>query len=75
MAILTLEIKDNKFQFFKDLISNFRFVKIKEVEHDEDSDEEVMANIKNGIEEIRLVEKGKMKATPVRDFLKELDKI
>ena len=75
MAILTLEIKDNKFQFFKDLISNFRFVKIKEVEHDEDSDEEVMANIKNGIEEIRLVEKGKMKATPVRDFLKELDEI
>ncbi len=75
MAILTLEIKDNKFQFFKDLISNFRFVKIKEVEHDEDSDEEVMANIKNGIEEIRLVEKGKMKATPVRDFLKELDQI
>lgn len=75
MAILTLEIKDNKFQFFKDLISNFRFVKIKEVEHDEDSDEEVMANIKNGIEEIRLVEQGKMKATPVRDFLKELDEI
>jgi len=75
MAILTLEVKDNKFQFFKDLISNFRFVKIKEVEHDEDSDEEVMANIKNGIEEIRLVEQGKMKATPVRDFLKELDKI
>ena len=75
MAILTLEVKDNKFQFFKDLISNFRFVKIKEVEHDEDSDEEVMANIKNGIEEIRLVEQGKMKATPVRDFLKELDEI
>ena len=75
MAILTLEIKDNKFQFFKDLISNFRFVKIKEVEHDEDSDEEVMANIKNGIEEIRLVEQGKMKATTVRDFLKELDEI
>jgi len=75
MAILTLEIKDNKFQFFKDLISNFRFVKIKEVEHDEDSDEAVLANIKNGIEEIRLVEQGKMKATPVRDFLKELDEI
>jgi hypothetical protein len=50
-------------------------VKIKEVEHDEDSDEAVMANIKNGIEEIRLVEQGKMKATPVRDFLKELDEI
>jgi hypothetical protein len=75
MAILTLEIKDNKFQFFKDLISNFRFVKIKEVEHDEDSDEAVMANIKIGIKEIRLVEQSKMKATPVRDFLKELDEI
>ena len=75
MAIPTLEIKDKKFQFFKDLISNFRFVKIKEVELDEDSDEAVLVNIKNGIEEIRLVELGKMKATPVRGFPKELDEI
>ncbi len=75
MAIPTLEIKDKKFQFFKDLISIFRFLKIKEVKHDEDSDEAVLANIKNGIEEIRLVELGKMKATPVRDFLKQLDEI
>jgi hypothetical protein len=50
-------------------------VKIKEVKHAEDSDEAVLVNIKNGIEEIRLVELGKMKATPVRDFLKQLDEI
>ena len=75
MAILTLEIQDKKFQFFKDLISNFRFVKIKEADVSEDTHEEVIANIKQGIKEMRLIEAGKMKATPFRDFLKELDEV
>jgi hypothetical protein len=73
MAILTLEIQDKKIQFFKDLISNLRFVKIMEVEFAEDTDEEVIANITQGVKELRLIEQGKIKATPFGDFLKELD--
>jgi len=33
----------------------------------------VLANIKQGIKEMRLIEAGKMKATPIDEFLKELD--
>jgi len=72
MAIVTLQINDKKLQFFKDLISNFSFVKIKETELDEDTDEEVIANIKQGIKEMRMIEDGKMESRPAREFLKEL---
>ena len=72
MAIVTLQINDKKLQFFKDLISNFSFVKIKETELDEDTDEEVIANIKQGIKEMRMIEDGKMESRPEREFLKEL---
>ena len=39
----------------------------------EDTDEQVIANIREGVRQMRLVEQGKMKATPIKDFLKELD--
>ncbi|MFN3851248.1 MAG: hypothetical protein ACK4NY_17565 [Spirosomataceae bacterium] len=73
MTTITLEIEDSKLKFFKDLLKNFSFVKIKEEVLDEDSDEDVIANIKQGIKEMRLVEDGKMKSTPFNEFLKELD--
>ena len=41
----------------------------------EDTDERVIANIREGVRQMRLVEQGKMKATPFKDFLKELDEL
>lgn len=73
MTTITLEIEDSKLKFFKDLLKHFSFVKIREEVLDEDSDEEVIANIKQGIKEMRLIEEGKMKSTPFNEFLKELD--
>lgn len=75
MAILTLEIQDKKLAFFKDLIQNFSFVKVKEEEIEEDSDEAVRENIRQGVKEMRLVERGEMKSTPFDLFLKELDEV
>lgn len=73
MATLTLEIQDKKLAFFKDLIQNFSFVKVKEEEtEEEDSDEAVRENIRQGVREMRLVEEGKMKSRPAREFLAEL---
>ena len=72
MATLTLEIQDKKLKFFKDIIKNFSFVKIQETESDEDTDEQVIENIRQGVKEMRLVEQGKMKSRPAREFLKEL---
>jgi uncharacterized protein (UPF0147 family) len=75
MAKLTLEIKDNKLQFFKDLVDNFSFVKITESEYVEDTDEEVRENIRAAAKDLKEVLEGKKKATSLDDFLKELDEL
>jgi hypothetical protein len=72
MATLTLEIQDKKLDFFKDLIENFSFVKVCEEEFDEDSDEEIIENVRQGVKEMRLVEQGKLKSRSARELLEEL---
>ncbi|GAB2602039.1 hypothetical protein [Spirosoma areae] len=72
MATITLEIDDKKLKFFKDLIKHFSFVKVQAPELDEDTDEQVVANIRQGVKEMRLVEQGKLKSRPAREFLTEL---
>ena len=78
MATITVEVQDRKLKFFKELLNQLSFVKIQEntlvgASPDEDTDEQVIANIREGVRQMRLVEQGKMKATPAREFLKELD--
>ena len=75
MTTITLEVQDKKLKFFKDLIKHLSFVKIKEEHLDEDTDEQVIENIRQGIKEMRLVEQGKVKSTPFDEFLKELDEL
>lgn len=72
MATITVDVQDKKLKFFKELLNQLSFVKIREDEPDEDTDEQVIANIRQGIKEMRLVEQGKMKSRPAREFLKEL---
>ena len=72
MATLILEIEDKKLKFFKDLIKHFSFVKIQEAELDEDTDEQVIENIREGVKELKLVLEGKKKSRSAREFLKEL---
>jgi hypothetical protein len=74
MGQITLEIDDRKMKFFKNLVSHFSFVKIKEEVDDdqEDTDEQVRENIKAAIKELREIEAGKKKARLASDFLKEL---
>lgn len=78
MATITLEIKDSKFKFFKDLIQHFSFVKVKEevqTEEDGDSDEYIRNHIKESLEELKDILDGKKQGTPIEDFLKELDEV
>ncbi|GAB4011494.1 hypothetical protein GCM10028808_25200 [Spirosoma migulaei] len=72
MATITLEIDNKKLKFFKDLIKHFSFVRVQETELNEDTDEEVITNIRRGVKEMRQVEKGKQPSRPARDFLTEL---
>lgn len=68
MAKLTLEIEDKNLQFFKGLIRHFSFVKIKEAELVEDTDNQVKLNIQKGVKELKLVLEGKKKAGLPRTF-------
>ncbi|MBO9612328.1 MAG: hypothetical protein J7619_06515 [Dyadobacter sp.] len=71
MATLTVEVEDNELNFLRDLLKRFPFVKVSE-EVREDSDEEVRANIREGIRQMTLVEEGNLQTRPAREFLKEL---
>ncbi|MEA3496743.1 MAG: hypothetical protein U9R42_11990 [Bacteroidota bacterium] len=43
-----------------------------EVDNTESTKEEIFASIKQGLNEIQLIEQGKMKTTPLKDFLNDL---
>lgn len=72
MATLVLEVQDKKLKFLKDILRHFSFVRIQDDEFEEDTDEQVIENIREGVKEMRLVEQGKVKSRPAREFLKEL---
>ncbi len=64
-----LDIPDKKYQFFLELVQSLKFVKVEEVY---DSKEEIIANLKQGIKEVKLYKQGKLKTTSAKDFLDEL---
>ncbi len=68
MKQITLKVKEDKFKFFMELIHSLGFV---EVEKEPDRDE-VLKGIKQGFEEVELIEKGKLKSRSAKDFLNEL---
>ncbi len=72
MATLTLEVENKKMKFIKDLLQHFSFVRVREEDIDEDSDQQVVSNILKGIREMRQIEQDKKQGRPARDFLAEL---
>lgn len=78
MEQITLNIPDNKVSLFIQMIGDLDFVKIKERKkislEDEltPSQKKTWATVKKGFEDLKMIEQGKMKTTPARDFLQEL---
>jgi len=71
MKQLTLEIPDNKFAFFMELIKNFDFVKKIEVEK-EPTGKEILKGIAEAAEEVKQIQAGKVKAVSLKEFLNEV---
>lgn len=71
MSQVILNIPDNKVPFFIELVSNLKFVKKIEID-DEPTKEQILNNIKTGLEEVKLFKQGKLKTTSAKDFLNEL---
>lgn len=68
MKIL-LEIKDNKASFIMELLNNFSFVKVKKLT---DEKTELISDIREAIEELKLIKEGKKEARNAEDFINEL---
>ena len=71
MRHVTIYTTDKEYSHFIELAKNLHYVKKIETD-DEPTKEEVIANIKRGLEEVRLIKKGELKTTSLNDFLNEL---
>jgi len=80
MKRLVLNIPDSEYRFFMKVIRNFPFVevdqkrtKLLELEAKLNPDNHKIWNsIKEGLNEVELIEQGKMKAKSAKEFLNEL---
>ena len=68
MKIL-LEVKDDKAPFIMELLNNFRFVKAKPLNDDK---AQLISEIKEAVENLKLVKEGKLKPKSARALLDEL---
>jgi hypothetical protein len=68
MKIL-LDIKDSKADFFMELLKSFSYVKAKPLTPYK---AQVLEDLKEAVENMALVKKGKLKARPAKDLLDEL---
>ena len=71
MRHVTVYTTDKEYDHFIELAKNLHYVKKVETD-DEPTKEEIINNLKEGFREMQLIKKGKLKATPLKDFLNEL---
>lgn len=70
MKQITIQIPENKFQFFIEVLKNFDFVKIEEI--DGDSKKDIVKNLNHGFSELKKFKQGRLKTTKAKEFLNEL---
>lgn len=64
-----LDIKDSKVQFVLELLQNLSYVKAKPLT---DEKAQLMSEIREAVENLKLVRRGKLKARPAKELLDEL---
>lgn len=71
MRHIKVYITNKEYNHFVELVKNLHYVK--KIETDgEPAKEDILDNIKAGLEEMQLFKKGKLKTTSAKDFLNEL---
>ena len=66
MKQLILNVKEDKFRFFMELIKNFDFVQV------EDDREKALKGLKNSLNQVKLMRDGKLTKQSTEEFLDEL---
>ena len=72
MRQLTIEVQDSKYKFILEVLHSFDFINVKETKGVSHEKETSLLNIVRGMQEAILVQKGKVKSRPAKDFLNEL---
>lgn len=68
MKQITLQVPDEKYNFFMDMISKLDFIKVQKTT----SKQKTIDDLKEAFTELAQIKAGKKKATPFKDFLTEL---
>ncbi len=73
MKEVTVQIPDKKHELFIELMKSLSFVKkVKTLEEDEPTKEEILEGIRQAVKEVNLIKQGKLKGTPIKKLLSEL---
>jgi hypothetical protein len=72
MKTITLQVPDSKPTSFPDRVKQLGYAKKVQVLEDKPRTKtEILDGIKEAVEEVKLIRKGKLKAVPLNDFLNE----
>ncbi len=71
---VTLEIPDDKYASFMEVVRNIRFVKIRKEEKLTVSQKEFVEDLKHSLEEVELHQKGMIQLKDAYEFLDELER-
>lgn len=69
MKQVVLQVQEDKYQFFMELLKNFDFVN---VQKEQEAKKQLIKQIAEGMNGAVLAAKGKIKSKPAKDFLNEL---
>jgi len=64
-----LDIRDSKAAFVRELLGNFSFVKVYPITNEKAL---LLSEIREAVDNVNLVKKGKMQARPARELLNEI---
>jgi hypothetical protein len=67
---VVLNVSNNKYPFFIELLNNFDFVQIED--NQGDSKEDIIANLTEGFKQIKQIKESKLSTRSVEEFLNDL---
>ena len=69
MQKVVIDIPDNKLKFFMELVNNLGFKKVRQLTSDQ---QEFVDDLQHSLEEVKLMQEGKLEKQSAEDFLNEL---
>lgn len=72
MKQVVLNIREDKYGFFMELVKSLDFIQVQEQDESSDSKEEIIVNLTKAFKDLKRYKQGKLTTTPAKDFLDEL---